>query len=94
MKQAILLLSNRTDYAVRERYDKLVKDYGHKADVYLLFDATKGNDKQKLEDFEHVYLFDVTQQDVVHNTDNLVRLLAKNNKQLNKQSYIVQTRFL
>lgn len=59
MKQAILLLSNRTDYAVRERYDKLVKDYGHKADVYLLFDATKGYDIQKLVDFEHVYLFDV-----------------------------------
>ena len=59
MKQAILLLSNRTDYAVRERYDKLIKDYGCKADVYLLFDVTKGYNKQELVCFEHVYPFDV-----------------------------------
>lgn len=59
MKQVILLLSNRTDYAISERYDKLVKDYGCKADVYLLFDITKGYNKQSLEHFEHIYPFDV-----------------------------------
>ncbi|MBO4846770.1 MAG: hypothetical protein J5525_10725 [Lachnospiraceae bacterium] len=59
MKQAILLLSNRTDYSVRDRYDKLIKDYGHKAEIYLLFDATKGYNKQELVNFEHVYPFNV-----------------------------------
>lgn len=59
MKQAILLLSNKTDYVVHERYSKLAKDYGHKADVYLLFDITKGYNKQDLVHFERVYSFDV-----------------------------------
>ena len=59
MKQAILLLSNKTDYSVRDRYDKLIKDYGYKTDVYLLFDVTKGYNKHELENFEHVYPFNV-----------------------------------
>lgn len=59
MKQAILLLSNRTDYAVNQRYDKLVTDYGGQADVYLLFDATRGIDEIVYKNFERVFPFNV-----------------------------------
>lgn len=59
MKQAILLLSNRTDYAVRDRYNKLVREYGKKADVFLLFDNSASIDIRELEYFERVYTFSV-----------------------------------
>ena len=59
MKQTILLLSNRTDYTVRDRYDKLVREYGEKADVFLLFDNSASIDKPELKYFERVYTFSV-----------------------------------
>ena len=59
MKQAILLLTNRTDYAVRDRYDKLVSDYGKKADVFLLFDNSSLTDNRELEHFKRIYTFNV-----------------------------------
>lgn len=59
MKQAILLLTNRTDFAVRDRYDKLVNDYGEKADIFLLFDNSSFTDSRELEHFKRVYPFSV-----------------------------------
>lgn len=57
MKQAILLLTNRTDYTVRDRYDKLVREYRKKADVFLLFDNSASIEKSELKYFERVYTF-------------------------------------
>lgn len=59
MKQAVMLLTNRTDYAVRERYHKLVTDYGRKADVFLLFDKSAYMCDDELSGFERVYTFSV-----------------------------------
>lgn len=59
MKTAVLLLSNRTDCAVLERYEKLAADCAGKYDVYLLFDATKDYDVQGLSRFARVYPFDI-----------------------------------
>lgn len=59
MKQAILLLTNRTDYTIRDRYDKLVNEYGAKADVFLFFDNSGFVDQSELEYFNRRYLFSV-----------------------------------
>lgn len=59
MRQAVMLLTNRTDYAVRERYHKLVNDYGRKADVFLLFDRSASMYCDELSGFERVYTFSV-----------------------------------
>jgi hypothetical protein len=59
MKQAILLLTNRTDFAVRDRYKKLESEYGQKADVFLLFDNSTSNKNRELESFDRVYTFSV-----------------------------------
>lgn len=61
MKKAILLLACRIDYAIRERYEKLLCDCGGRADVYLLFDATRGYDEDALSCFERVFTFDVNE---------------------------------
>ena len=59
MKQAILLLTNRTDNAVISRYFKLVKDYGNKADIFLLFDNSSSYNISGMEVFERIYGFSV-----------------------------------
>ena len=59
MKQAILLLTNKIDYAIRDRYDKLVREYGEKADMFLLFDNSFSVDNRELEYYERVYSFSV-----------------------------------
>lgn len=59
MRQAVMLLTNRTDYAVRERYHKLVNDYGREADVFLLFDKSAYMCDDELSGFERVYTFSV-----------------------------------
>jgi hypothetical protein len=59
MKQAILLLTNRTDAVVCDRYDKLEKEYGQKADVFLLFDNSESVDDCELEHFDRIYAFSV-----------------------------------
>lgn len=59
MKQAILLLTNRTDYAVRDRYKKLKSEYGQKADVFLFLDNSASIENCELEYFERVYTFSV-----------------------------------
>lgn len=61
MKQAILLLTNRTDYAVRDRYMKLESEYWQKADVFLLFDNSASIDNRELECFGRVYTFSVSE---------------------------------
>ncbi len=59
MKQSVMLLTNRTDYAVRERYHKLVNDYGRRADVFLLFDKSVSMYCDELSGFDRVYTFSV-----------------------------------
>jgi len=59
MKQAILLLSNKTDFSVRSRYNKLIEEIGKKADIFLLFDGSTPVDKHDLEHFQRIYAFSV-----------------------------------
>ena len=59
MKQAILLLTNRTDDIVRDRYDKIVREYGEKADVFLLLDNSASIENPELKFYERVYTFSV-----------------------------------
>lgn len=61
MKQAILLLTNRTDYAVYDKYKKMLRDYGKRADVFLLFDTSKSVDYPITECFENIYTFNVSE---------------------------------
>lgn len=61
MINAILLLTNRTDYAVRDRYDKLVREYGENADVFLFLDNSASIDNRDLNYFERVYTFSLPQ---------------------------------
>ncbi len=59
MKQAILLLTNRTDGAICDRYNKLESEYGQKADVFLLFDNSSSINDQELKHFARIYTFGV-----------------------------------
>jgi hypothetical protein len=59
MEQAILLLTNKTDFVVRDRYDKLVREYGDKADVFLLFDNSISVDSRELKGFKRIYTFSI-----------------------------------
>lgn len=59
MKQAILLLTNRTDNTVRDRYIKLESEYWQKADVFLLFDNSASIEESELKYFGRVYTFSV-----------------------------------
>ena len=59
MKQAILLLTNRTDYTICDRYNKLEREYGQKADVFLLFDKSSSINNFELKHFARVYTFGV-----------------------------------
>ena len=60
MKQAILLLTNRTDGTIRNRYEKLEREYGQKADIFLLFDNSASIDNPELEHFHRIYRFSVS----------------------------------
>jgi len=57
MRQAILLLSNHTDCVVLDRYKKLASEYGHKSDVFLLFDQTQTKYLSALSEFDNVFSF-------------------------------------
>lgn len=59
MKLAILLLTYRTDFAILDRYNKLAKEYGQKADIFLLFDNSVSVNDHELERFDRVYEFSV-----------------------------------
>lgn len=60
MKQAVLLLSNRHDISVCEKYNELKSSCKEIADVYLLYDMTTGFDSQKMSCFDNIYTFDAS----------------------------------
>lgn len=60
MKQAVLLLSNRHDISVSDKYNELKSSCKEIADVYLLYDMTAGFDSQKMSCFDNIYTFDTS----------------------------------